>query len=72
MDTHYCSMKQGITPSKEFKKKRLAEFGANIGLKCGHGCLYCSRPALVRTHKCFRWVGHTAFEQGFAVVGGLR
>ena len=68
METYHYRMKRGIAPSKEFEKKGLAEFGANIGLKCGHGCLYCSTPSLVRTHQHFKSIGRTAFEQDFAVV----
>ena len=30
---HY--LKNGISRTKEFEKKRLAEFAVNIGLKCG-------------------------------------
>lgn len=43
---HLHTLKRGITPSPEFKKKELASFAINVGIKCGHDCLYCSTGAL--------------------------
>jgi DNA repair photolyase len=68
VETYRCTMKRGIARSRQFEKKRLAEFAINTGLKCGNGCLYCSTPSLVRTHPYFRSIGRTAFEQGYAIV----
>jgi len=39
--------KGGITPTAH-EEKRLCQFAANIGFLCGHGCKYCSTPAILR------------------------
>jgi DNA repair photolyase len=68
-DVYETELKTGIRPSPEFVKKRLADYAVNIGVKCGHGCLYCSTPATpIRCHHSFKEVGRKASEQGFAVV----
>jgi DNA repair photolyase len=41
--------KISITRSNEFKKKKLASHALNVGTLCGHGCLYCSTPSMMRT-----------------------
>jgi len=61
-----------ITRSKPFEHKELATHALNVGSLCGHGCKYCSTPALER-HKVdkYRAVGHTsmsAFANGYAFV----
>ena len=63
---HY--LKNGISRTKEFEKKHLAEFAVNIGLKCGHGCAYCSTGAMLRTHKAFKILGESPFESNYAIV----
>ena len=62
------SRKVGITRSPEFKKKKLATHGLNVGLLCGHHCGYCSTPALIRTHKVFKEIGRSAFEGNYSIV----
>ncbi|MCX5636924.1 MAG: DNA photolyase [Planctomycetota bacterium] len=64
---NYC-LKNGISRTKEFEKKRLAEYAVNIGLKCGHGCEYCSTCAMLRTHKAFKELGVSPFENNYAVI----
>jgi len=63
-----CSLSRGISRSKEFEKKGLAQFAVNIGLKCLHDCAYCSTGAMLRTHTVFSQIGRSSFEQGYAVV----
>jgi len=61
-----------ITRSNEFKKRKLASHALNVGLLCGHGCLYCSTPAMMRTQtKIFKNIkgsSFKAFHAGIAVV----
>ncbi len=47
---------------------QLAWFAVNVGLKCGHGCLYCSTGAVLRTHTCFRALGESPFARGYCIV----
>ena len=68
MDVFVQEIRAGITRTEEFEKKGLASFAVNAGLKCGHGCLYCSTPSMVRCHHAFQTIGRSAFEDGFAVV----
>lgn len=68
LEIHECSLGKGITRSKEFEKKGLAQFAVNIGLKCLHDCKYCSTGAMLRTHSIFKEIGKSSFEQGFAVL----
>jgi DNA repair photolyase len=65
---HECSLNNGITRSKEFDKKTLAEFAANIGTKCGHDCTYCSSGSMLRMHKSFKETGENPFGFGYAIV----
>lgn len=63
--------KISITRSKLFEKRRLATHALNVGLLCGHGCLYCSTPAMMRTQQFFKQINVTsfqAFQAGIAVV----
>ena len=61
-----------ITRSPEFEKKGLATHALNVGVLCGHGCLYCSTPAMMRMQtNLFTSIGGSAFaafEQGEAIV----
>jgi len=68
MKVHYCSLKCGITRTKEFEKKGLAQFAANVGTRCGHQCTYCSTPALMRMHPSFKEAGESPFAEGYALV----
>ena len=45
---HLCTLKTGITRTREFEKKGLASYAVNCGVKCGHGCRYCSTGAMLR------------------------
>lgn len=61
----------GIKASLEFQKKQLATHGLNVGLMCGHSCLYCSTPAVIRYDSIFKGIGMTsfqAFKAGVAIV----
>lgn len=64
--------KISITRSNEFKKKKLASHALNVGMLCGHGCLYCSTPAMMRTQsKIFKNIkgsSFKAFQAGIAVT----
>lgn len=68
LEIYECSLGKGISRSKEFEKKGLAEFAVNVGLKCLHDCKYCSTGAMLRTHSIFKKIGRSSFEQGFAVL----
>ncbi|OGS17759.1 MAG: hypothetical protein A3J83_00410 [Elusimicrobia bacterium RIFOXYA2_FULL_40_6] len=68
LKTYEHELKTGITKSPEFRKKKLATHAANCGLKCGHGCTYCSTPSLNRQHQAYREVGKTAFEPGYCIL----
>jgi len=68
MKVHHCRLKQGITRTKEFEKKGLAQYAANIGTRCGHQCTYCSTPALMRMHPSFKEAGESPFAEGYALV----
>jgi len=64
--------KSTITRSHEFEKKGLATHALNVGVLCGHGCLYCSTPAVLRTqaHLFPEHEGSAfkAFAAGVAIV----
>jgi len=68
MKVYRYERKVGITPTPEFAKKGLATHALNVGLKCSHGCRYCSSPSLLRTHSVFKELGRTAFEDGYCIV----
>jgi DNA repair photolyase len=68
MRVHYKELKSGINRTPEFEKKQLASYSINVGVKCGHGCLYCSTGAMLRTHKLFRECGENPFGFGYAIV----
>jgi len=52
-----------ITRSPEFEKKTLATHALNVGLMCGHGCLYCSTPATLRMKaRLFHEYGGSSFK----------
>lgn len=51
MEIKKFKRKFSITRSNEFARKKLATHALNVGLLCGHGCLYCSTPAMMRTQK---------------------
>lgn len=68
MKTYEWELKNGISRTKEFEKKGLAQFAVNIGLKCGHACTYCSTGAMLRVHHAFKELGLSAFDNGYAIV----
>ena len=68
MRVHCYQRKTGITRTPEFEKKGLATHAVNVGLKCGHGCLYCSTGAMLRTHSAFGKLGENPFGQGYAII----
>jgi DNA repair photolyase len=65
---HNYALRTGITKTPEFAKKKLASFAANVGVKCGHDCLYCSTGAMLRMHEAFRACGENPFGFGYAIV----
>jgi DNA repair photolyase len=65
---HRWEMKTGITCTPEFQKKGLATHAVNVGTRCGHGCLYCSTGAVLRTHASFRTCGENPFGSGYAII----
>jgi DNA repair photolyase len=65
---HTCSMRRGISDSPEFAKKGLAHFAANVGVRCGHDCTYCSSRAVLRMQPSIRQAGERAFETGYSIV----
>ena len=38
--------KAGLRPAPAFAEKGLATHSCNVGILCGHGCLYCSTAAV--------------------------
>ncbi len=68
MKKYNWNLKTGISRSPGFEKKKLAEFSCNVGLKCGHGCTYCSTGAMVRAHKAFKRLDLSPFDNGYAIV----
>lgn len=68
MEVYEWELKNGITRTKEFEKKGLATHAVNCGLKCGHGCKYCSTGAMLRSHKAFKELGLNPFDNGYAIV----
>jgi DNA repair photolyase len=53
---------------REFERKKLASYEVNFGVKCGHGCTYCSTGALLRMHRSFRALGLNPFDRSYAIV----
>lgn len=48
MKTLTAKLCSGISRSKAFEKKGLAQYAVNVGFKCGHACTYCSSDAMLR------------------------
>ena len=68
MDEFQTSLKSGIGRAPEFEKKKLATHSVNVGTQCGHQCLYCSSPALLRMHPSFKEAGVRPYSLGYAIV----
>lgn len=62
IDTHYAEYSLGIVKTDEFKKKGLAEYAANVGLKCAN-CLYCSTKTMRRT-----MIGKDAYRNELSLI----
>lgn len=67
MKNHVCTLKGGIKTSREFAKKRLAEFAVNVGLRCGHDCTYCSSRTVLRC-QVVKAVAEKPFAIGYSIV----
>ena len=48
MKTVTAKLCSGISRSKAFEEKGLAQYAVNVGFKCGHACTYCSSDAMLR------------------------
>lgn len=57
-----------IVDSPAFAEKRLADHVVNPGIKCSHGCTYCSTPSVNRCSLHFKKVGRKPCEPGYAIV----
>ena len=68
MDVYEWELKNGISRTKEFEKKGLATHAVNCGLKCDHGCKYCSTGVMLRTHKAFKKLGINPLGNSYAIV----
>lgn len=68
MESYNTRLSVGITRTKEFERKKLAEYAVNVGTKCGHGCSYCSTGSLLRMHHSFTEAGRSPFDQGYSIV----
>lgn len=68
MKNYTYPLANGIRPSPEFAKKKLAEFAVNAGLRCGNDCTYCSSRAMLRCHPAFKELGQEAFARGYSIV----
>lgn len=66
--TNQITMKTGIQRSDEWHHKDLAEYVANIGVRCGHQCEYCSTKAITRTHPSYKQFGKTPTQKGFSIT----
>lgn len=65
---HHQPLKTAITRSKAFERKKLAQYSANVGTKCAHGCTYCSSGAVLRHHQSFQAAGENPYESGYAII----
>ncbi len=68
MKEHVWPLTAGINRSREFARKKLATHTANVGLICGHGCLYCSSRSVLRCHRAFKVLGLNPFDEGYCIV----
>ena len=53
-------LKSGITHTKEFEHRRLANFAVNLGMKCAHPCPYSVNRALLGMDPASRRFGKRA------------
>ncbi len=68
LEVYDCAMKTGIRRTEGFEHKGLAMYSVNCGIKCGHGCVYCSSDEVLRKHRFFKAAGVSSSGKGFAVV----
>jgi len=59
---------EGIRRNAEFKKKGLADFSANVGVRCSHGCKYCFGKCLPPSNKRCKELGIEPTEMSLAIV----
>lgn len=65
---HEMQRSVGITRSEEFKKKGLAQYAVNTGIRCGHQCLYCSTNSVLGRHDYFKKHDKNHSHFGYAIV----
>ena len=65
---HFYPIGRGISTSKKFAEKGLAEYAVNVGLKCGHGCTYCSTGASNRCSPAFKKLGISAYDTDYSII----
>jgi DNA repair photolyase len=68
MKTYTYPLSGGIKTTKEFAKKKLADFAVNVGVKCAHDCTYCSTGAMLRMHKAFKKHRKSPFASGYSII----
>lgn len=68
MRVYTTRLKTGISRTRGFEEKGLAQFAVNCGLKCSHCCCYCSTGAVLRRHKAFKELGLNPFQNNYAIV----
>jgi len=68
MRIHEVTLSSGITRTSEFERKKLASFSVNVGVKCGHDCLYCSTGSVLRRLRYFKELEENPFGGGYAIV----
>jgi len=68
MRIHEAPLSSGIVRTSEFERKRLAPFAVNVGVKYGHGCLFCSTGSVLRMLRYFKELGEDLLGGGYAIV----
>lgn len=61
-------LKEGIRRNTAFEEKGLAQYSANVGTRCSHGCSYCSSRIMLRAHNSFQNAGVDPMETGYAII----
>ena len=63
------TMGTSIQPNQAFAEKGLAAFSVNPGVKCSHGCRYCSSNQKgPEQHSCFNKLGLDPRDLGYGIV----
>ena len=68
LNVYEHQLKGGIQATPEFAVKGLATHAVNVGLGCGHQCLYCSSPSLRCRLPAYGELQLSAYARGFAVI----